>query len=83
MGGIFGGGGGPSGPSQEEREAARKREERADTRERRERQGLQARTRARARGGDRQLMFQARDNAGTGVAPPQRTLGPSRNPRQS
>jgi len=81
MGGIFGGGSAPSGPSQAELDAQAKREERASAKENEEKRKLASRAMSRTGRGrvNRTLM----SGLATGVTPPQRTLGPGRNPRDN
>ena len=72
----------PPGPSQEELDAVSERERRAEETERDERTKLASQRIARRRGSRRNmLMSDLRENPTVGVEPPQRTLGPGRNPR--
>tara|TARA_B100000989_G_scaffold274262_1_gene232968 strand:- start:208 stop:444 length:237 start_codon:yes stop_codon:yes gene_type:complete len=77
MGGLFGGGSKPPpGPSQAELEEQDKREERAKRDENEQKRKLASRQISRSK---RNRMLMSGD--ATGVEPPQRTLGPGRNPR--
>lgn len=77
MGGLFGGGSkAPPGPSQAELDEQDKREERAKRDENEQKRKLASRQLSRSKR-NRMLM----SNDATGVEPPQRTLGPGRNPR--
>ena len=82
MGGIFGGGPkAPAGPTKEELEAQDKREQRVTAKENEEKRKLASRAISRTGRGriNRTLM----SGLATGVTPPQRTLGPGRNPRDN
>ena len=66
----------PSGPSQEELDRQADREARAEAQENEEKRKIASRNISRSR---RNRMLMSGDV--TGVEPPQRTLGPGRNPR--
>ena len=76
MGGLFGGSKAPPGPSPEELDRQVEREARAEARETEEKRKIASRQISRSR---RNRMLMSGD--ATGVEPPQRTLGPGRNPR--
>ena len=76
MGGLFGGSKPPPGPSQEELDRQADREARATAQENEEKRKIASRQISRSR---RNRMLMSSDV--TGVEPPQRTLGPGRNPR--